>query len=986
MEFRLLGPVEVTVGDQAVGLGPPRQRAVLAMLALAAPHVVSTDRFVDGLWGENPPSNPSGTLQVFVHGLRKALREVSDDDLIVRTPPGYRLRITSEQTDVARALALHQQARDAREAGQPRVAERALTEALGLWRGAALADVRDTPFAGAEAARLDELHLLIEEDSFDVGLLLGKHAALIDPLARAVVEHPMRERFWGQLMTALYRSDRQADALATYARARDRLADELGIDPGQALQQLELAILRQDPSIAAPTPAAPAAIATRSRSRVPKPTTPTFGREALVEKVRDLLRRDDHRAVTLTGPGGSGKSRVASLAALAAAEEFSDGVFYLLVSDATEVGQALAEIALALTGADDPNGLDGLATDALLVLDNLESLDGAAGLVRDLLEWTTGLTILMTSRLPLRIQLEHDVDVPPLAVPIAGARSQDVVTSPSVAMFLDRARATAPDTDHERSLDAIADLCRFLDGFPLAIELAAAQLRVLSPADIRAALDRDLGVLKSRGLDVPERQQTLVATIEWSYERLDPDARRLVDRLALFERSFTVEAVEAVCRDVPDVLGALSEVVEARLVRAAESRVEIRFVALGTVRAFVRARLREQPDVEDRWDALTAHLRERAATWWEQLDGPEGTTVLGRFDDTAADLDAALDRARDAGDAATAVALVRSLTDLWIAAGRLTDGRRRTTALFDLPDLSDADRAVLHLAVGKLAYHLTDWDAASAECRAAMDLDPDDDHVLADARCYLGAVLTVTGSAEEGADLANEALAAAEALGDYRIRAIALSVLAIGCAIRGDFDGERQHYELRLAVVSEHGDVARLADTLNTLAEIALDEADAATARAYAHESVALAGAARPLETRDATITLARAAAVDGDVPELARHLSDAFAMADRIGQSLAIAQCLRVGGCLATLSGHHGLAVRAFAAAHVVSPSPSGTDDPLEADLVARLSEARSALGEQGAQGEWTLGRTLPTASIRTRVDEIVASVLSEHQPAPAG
>ncbi len=479
-------------------------------------------------------------------------------------------------------------------------------------------------------------------------------------------------------------------------------------------------------------------------------------------------------------------------------------------------------------------------------------------------------------------------------------------------------------------------------------------------------------------MDVPERQQTLAATIEWSYERLDPGARRLVDRLALFERSFTVEAVEAVCDDVPDVLGALAQVVEARLVRAAESRVEVRFVALGTVRAFARARLREQPDVDGRWEALSAHLCERADSWWAQLDGPEGTTVLGRFDDSAADLDAALDRARDAGDVTTAVALVRTLTDLWIAAGRLSDGRRRTLALLALPGLSDADRAVLHLAAGKLAYHLTDWDSAAAECQAALGLDPHDDRVLADARCYLGGALSVTGSAEEGARLASEALTAAEALGDYRIKAVALSILAISFAIRGDFPAERRHYELRLALVSEHGDVARLADTLNTLAEIALDDADSATARAYAAESVALAGSALPLEARDATITLARAAAIDGDLPELARLLTDAFAMAHRTGQSLALAQCLRVGGCLATLSGHHGLAIQAFAAAQEVSASPSGTDDPIEADLASRLSEARTALGESKAQGEWTLGRHLPTASTRSRIDEVVALTLS--------
>lgn len=978
MEFRLLGPVEVAVENRIIPLGSPRQRAVLAMLALAAPEVVSVDRFVDGLWGESPPDNPVAALQVFVHGLRKALRDASPDDLVSRVAPGYRLLIDPLQTDIGRLGALQQESRTAREAGDLAGAARALAEARELWRGPALADVRSTPFAEPEAVRLDELRLLIEEDAFDVGLALGEHAALIDPLTSAVNEHPMRERFWGQLMTALYRSDRQADALATYARARERLADELGIDPGQALQQLELAILRQDPSIAAPVAAAPSVVAARRPTRVPQPTTPTFGRAGLVEEVRTLLRREDVRAVTLTGPGGSGKSRVAALAALAASEDFAD-VVHLSITERTPVDQVAREIALALTGSDELAGLDGLATDVLVVLDNLESVDGAADLVTDLVERTTGPTVLVTSRLPLRIRSEHDVLVPPLEVAAAGASRDAVLASPAVAMFLDRAQAVSAGAELEDRLDDVVELCRFLDGFPLAIELAAAQVRLMSPAQIRAALDKDLDLLQARGVDLPERQQTLAATIEWSYERLDPDARRLADRLALFERSFTLEAVEAICDDVDDVFGSLAQVVEARLVRPAESRVEVRFVALGTVRAFARAKLLEQPDVDRRWAALSAHLEERARNWDQNLDGPEGITIIGRYDDTAADLDAALDRAAHTGDLDLAVTLVDVLTDLWIATGRMSASLRRTVELLTDPRLEDPQRALLHLAAGKLAYHLSDFDRTAVECRAVLALDGVDERIEAAAKCHLGAVLTVTGSAGEGADLAAQALAAAEKLGDYRTTAIALSILAIGAAVTGDFDGERAYYQRRLALVSEHGDVARLADTLNTLAEIALDDADATTARTYATESITIAGGALPLERRDATITLARAAAVDEDARATAAYLREAFELTDRTGQLLALAQCLRVGGCLAALAGEPGLAVQAFAAAQVVSASPSGTDEPIEADFATRLAEARGSLGEEQARRDWMLGSTLPPASTRSKIEALaLGAVLS--------
>ena len=203
----------------------------------------------------------------------------------------------------------------------------------------------------------------------------------------------------------------------------------------------------------------------------------------------------------------------------------------------------------------------------------------------------------------------------------------------------------------------------------------------------------------------------MTATIEWSYARLDPDARTVADRLSLFERGFTVEAVEAVCEDVPDVLGALAEIAEARLIRRVDSRVEIRFVVLGTVRAYARHRLHQQEDLEDRKVALADHLLSRAREWAGQLDGAEGAAVVGRFDDTAADLNAALDWAADTDRTDLAVEMMTTLTDLWIASGRLVEGLRRTQQLIALAGPTPAQQADLHLTAGKLAYHLTDWNA-----------------------------------------------------------------------------------------------------------------------------------------------------------------------------------------------------------------------------------------------------------------------------------
>ena len=991
MEFRLLGPLEASEGGRDVRLGPPRQRIVLAMLALAAPDVVSTDRLVDGLWGEDTPNNPLGALQVYIHGVRKSLRQASEVDLVERVPPGYRLATMADQTDVGRFTGLQERAREERLRDDPAAAAATLGEALGLWRGPALADVRGAPFAGPEAARLDEMRLMAQEDFYDVRLALGQHASVVAELDRAVLEHPMRERLWGQLMTALYRCDRQAEALATYARARDRLAAELGIDPGQALQQLEVAILRQDPALAAPAYQGPAssvavademriaratakvpAVAPREPAQLPRPSTPTFGRRELVARIRALLSDGQVRSLTLTGPGGSGKSRVAAVAAATVAAQF-DGVVHLSTTERTDEAQLTRELTLAVTGSDDETALGGLDSRILVVLDNLESIANGDRLVHDLVDRTSCLTVLSTSRLPLRLRAEHEIPVPPLEVPPEDASSEEIAAAPAVEMFVDRALAVAPDFRLRDHADDVADLCRFLDGLPLAIELAAANTRLLTPGQIRAALEGDLGLLAAHTSDLPERQQTLSATIEWSYERLDPAARTVADRLALFERGFTVEAVEAVCDDVPDVLAALAQIVEARLIRLANSRVEVRFVVLGTVRAYARTRLEHQEDLEKRKIALADHHVARARAWAGQLNGPEGPTVVGRYDDTAADLDAVLDWASATGRTDLAVELATTSTDLWIASGRLTDGLRRSQALLESAGLSSVHQAGLHLTAGKLAYHLTHWERAARELRAVLALPDLDPTTATAARCHLGGALVVTGSVDEGATLASAALAEAESIGAYPVAAIALSVLAIARAMAGDAVGERGFYERRLAVVSEHGDVARIADTLNTLAEIALDEADAATARAYASESLVIAHSALILEARDATITLARAAAVDADPARTALHLGAALRLADRTGQSLALAQCLRVGGCLAVLRKHPEDAVRAFAAAQEVSPSPSGSDEPIEADFAARLSEARSAIGEDGFRREWQVGRCLPADSVRAQVEALL-------------
>src|SRR5882762_10160741 len=293
-QFSLLGPLSVSSDGTPVALGGQKRRALLAVLLLDANSVVSRDRLIDALWGEEPPETARNTIQVYISQLRKLLPEGA----LETAPPGYRLVIEPQSVDLFEFTRLSEEGRRALAAGDAAAGADSLRAALALWRGPPLADLAWEPFAQAEIVRLDELRLAALEDRIDADLALGRHGQLVGELEQLVGEHPLRERLRAQLMLALYRSGRQADALAVYQRARRTLVDELGIEPSESLKHLERAILAHDPSLNAPLSGA------RAPRRVPAPPTPLLGRERELAALAELVRRDDARLVTLTGTGG----------------------------------------------------------------------------------------------------------------------------------------------------------------------------------------------------------------------------------------------------------------------------------------------------------------------------------------------------------------------------------------------------------------------------------------------------------------------------------------------------------------------------------------------------------------------------------------------------------------------------------------------------------------------------------------------------------
>ena len=457
LEFGILGPVQVVRDGLELEVGGPKRRALLALLLVAGGRVIPAERLAEELWGGSPPPGAAGTLRAHVSRLRTLLRP---DAALVARGGGYALTAEPEQLDAARFARLAAAGRQALEAGAAAAAADHFGAALGLWRGRALADVAEVEPLAREAARLEELRLLAAEGRVEAELALGRAAEVTGELEGLVAEHPVRERLWLLLVLALYRAGRQADALAAYRRARDMLAAELGIEPGEELRALQRQVLRQEVP-AAPPPA---------RHNLPAVLTSFLGRERELAAVGELAR--EARLVTLTGPGGAGKTRLALEFGAAAAGNFRDGVWLADlagIADA-ELVPSLVMQALGVRQSGEVAAVEALiyrlrSAELLLVLDNCEHLlDGCAELAAALLGSCPGLRVLTTSREPLGVPGEAVYPVPPLPVPPESSDVGALARSPAVQLFLARSSAAAGPAGRAAPVGVVARICRELDG------------------------------------------------------------------------------------------------------------------------------------------------------------------------------------------------------------------------------------------------------------------------------------------------------------------------------------------------------------------------------------------------------------------------------------------------------------------------------------------------------------------------------------------
>ena len=662
LQLRVLGGVELLRDGEPVAIGGPKPRLLLAMLLASRGGVVSADRLCEELWGEGQPADPGAVLQSHLSRLRRILRPEAE---IVARPPGYALEVDADRVDAGRFEQLCARARDA---SDPQTAVATYEAALACFRGAPFEEFADRDWARTEAVRLNELSVKVREDHHDGLLALGGHAALVPDLEAMVAEHPLRERVWQQLVLALYRSGRTADALRRVTALRKLLRDELGLGLSPGMRELETRVLADDPTLLLPS------AETRPASRRPPPTGATrlVGRDAELDRLVGHLRA--HRLVTLTGPGGVGKTR---LALRLAADLWDDLAGEVFVVELASLGDPVSTVAAVATAVDvQPRQYLSMEETlfeylrdrtALLVLDNCEHLRAAVGSFVDrLLGGCPSLTVLVTSREVLGLPGEHVWRVEPLAVADADADPATVSEAPAVRLFVERAVASRPGFELDAAnAAAVAAIVRRVDGLPLAIELAAARLRVMSPAALAERLDHQLELLDGAQTSVAARHRSLADLVSWSHELLDEEEQRLFARLCTFAGGFGLDAVEVVCGD-DDVTPVQASVLLANLVD--KSMVQLvdadqpSYRLLETLQEFGRGQLSEtdRARVSERHARWYLSVAERAAA---ALAGPEEAEAMALLDRDFDNLRAAHIWAVDHGDIDLSLRLVAALRE-----------------------------------------------------------------------------------------------------------------------------------------------------------------------------------------------------------------------------------------------------------------------------------------------------------------------------------
>ena len=898
-EVRVLGPLAVVGDDGEVSL-PGKHERLLAALTIAEGRALGVDDLVEAVWDGTAPASARKLVQVYVSQLRKTLPAGC---AIATRGSAYAIELAPDALDVTRFERFVDEARDAARVENAALALSLAERALGLWRGRAYGELAYEDFARAESERLEELRLVALEERLAALLALGRHEDALGETLALADKQPFRERPHELAMLALYRAGRQADALDHYAAVRARLDEELGLEPGAALRDLQRRILQQDTELEASTEPA-------SVGSLPVSPNPLVGREREVAALRALLDRREWRLIVLTGAGGSGKTRLALELARHAGSSYANGVVLVELAPLRDPALVVPTIAQAfdISFDADVDPVDAVADalaarELLLVVDNAEHLREAAPSLAELVARAPRLTILVTSRAVLHVSGENVVPVAPLA------EDDAVELFTQRARLLDTEFALMPENESD-----VREICRTVDCLPLAIELAAARIRTLTPRALRQRLDPRLSVLTGGPRDLPARQQTLRETIAWSVDLLDDHARDVFRRLAVFPAGATLDAAEWVCRADLDALAAL---VDDHLVRRDEVAGESRFGMLETVREYALELLGEERQAVAL--AMAVYLADVADEI--EVEARTHSQALARLDPEIDNVRAALDVCSEADASELELRLAGGIWRYWWFRGAAAEGIRHI------------ERAL-----------------------AADDGSP----TVLRAQALRGAagLASVVGDLERARELARLALSAAVEAGSIWDEMGANTILGIVANVEGDRTLARQHHR-RSIELSEQVGLEPLAQKLN-LGVIALDEGDLAEAQLMFEDVLAIQRQNENLEGIGfALLNLGVVHYALGEHQASVSAFEEALVCFEEVGFRAHVAHALQG---LAAYAAHEG---RFDDAARLLGQARGELDeigvpegDFAEGMVDPTKEQARAALGEAGFEAAYAAGR----------------------------
>jgi predicted ATPase/DNA-binding SARP family transcriptional activator len=809
VEIQVLGELEVLGAAGPVSLRAHKHRQLLAALTVRVGETRSVDELIDALWGPAPPPSAAKLLQVYVSQLRRLLPAGA----AIRTRGfGYALDLGDATLDAQRFERLLADGEAALREGNPGLAGSVLRRALSLWHGGAYGELAYEEFARAEAERLDELRLRAHETRVEADLATGRHGELVGELQALAAAHPLRERIQVQLMLCLYRCGRQTEALEVYSALRAGLVAELGLQPGPELRELHRRILQQDPTLAF------IAQAEARTSSLPSPPNRLIGREREVRDLRELLMREDVRMLVLTGAGGSGKTRLALGAARDAAPGFASGAAFVSLAPVRDPRLVVPAICRTLGVKEGASGesLGALAAalrrrELLLLLDNAEHLRASAHVFVELLAAAPHLTLLITSRVVLHLSGEHVYPVEPLPLDAA------------VALFQTRAREAGvrlrPGAEDQRAIERI---CERVDRLPLGVELAAGRTRILSPGELLDRLKARLPLLTNGPRDLPARQKTIRATIEWSYGLLDTAERRVLARLGVFVDGFTLDSAQAVCGAT---LGQVASLVDHHLVGRVTTSSGSRYRMLETIGEFALERLgdNEVNQVRDAHaeyflalaEAAEPELRRVRESAWNRLLRAEHPNVA-----------AALAWTADSGQVQLGLRIASALWFFWLDRDYLMSGDHWLSLLLGRPvEIAPAIRAKALLAAANVADVRGDRLRAERHALEALDLCRalHDDAGVAWALLLSSVGNTHRGEHDQGRRKLEEALPLHRSAGDELGARRCLQLLGNLSIELGDYTRARRLLEEVVESARAEGNLFQAAAALHSLADAELE-------------------------------------------------------------------------------------------------------------------------------------------------------------------